>query len=146
MNWELLSLTIAKYCPDLMFIGFPMEREIMLSMQWWEKWEIPKTRKVRKCLKETKHKHDDDDDGDDDNDDDDDDNDDDTGVPSFSHDMMGAGSPVAAHCNQTLRSTGIIKPKLRISKSILIFVKTKVVNWKKTQFWIVKPRNHPTNQ
>ena len=85
------------------------------------KCEIPKTRKVRKCLKETKHKHDDDDDdngGDDDNDDDaddgDDDNDDeyDTGVPSFSHDMMGAGSPVAAHCNQILRSTGIIKPKL----------------------------------
>ena len=132
-----------------MFIGFPMEREIMLSMQWWEKWEIPKTRKARKCLKKTKHKHNDDDDDDGDGDDDNDD-DDNTGVPSFSQDMMGAGSPVAAHCNQILRSTGIIKPKLRISKSILIFVKTKVVNWRKKhnfELWsqeTIQPTNKTT--
>ena len=65
------------------------------------KWEIPKTRKVRRCLKETKHKHNDDNDGDKNDDDDN------TGVPSFSQDMMGAGSPVAAHCNQIVKLTDI---------------------------------------
>ena len=37
-------------------------------------------------------------------DDDDDDDDDYTGVPSFSQDMIGAGSPVAAHCNEIVNS------------------------------------------
>ena len=39
-----------------------------------------------------------------DGDDDDDDDDGDTGVPSLSQDMIGAGSPVAAHCNENMKN------------------------------------------